>query len=240
MNKKNKTNTESHFEKLVSSIDQQFLALKKLSEETKALKIEDTKLMIKHYIGMTDAIETRRIRANDQALQILALSITGLGILFSGKLSFPVDSELLMKINVTIVSVLVSQIIFSLVITLTFFLQTNFDYYPFQQYPQYGNKWKWFFYGNPEIKRIDTNPYIQSHSFENTTEPYLNGLVYYANNYVKEDIDTELKDNIQQLYLLQVHNYYKNRFFNKLTTIQQYSTFFTVLLIICGTIWMLT
>ena len=188
---------------------------------------------------MTDAIETRRIRANDQALQILALSITGLGILFSGKLSFPVNSELLMKINVTIISVLVSQIIFSLAITLTFFLQTNFDYYPFMQYPQYGNKWKWFFYGNPEIKRIDTNPYVQSHSFENTTEPYLNGLVYYANNYVKEDIDTELKDNIQQLYLLQVHNYYKNRFFNKLTTIQQYSTLFTVLLLICGTIWML-
>lgn len=201
----NETNIESHFKELVSSIDQQFLALKKLPKSSKVLKIEDTKLMVKHYIGMTDAIETRRIRANDQALQILALSITGLGILFSGKVSFPVNSELLMKINATIISVLVGQIIFSLVITLTFFLQTNFTYYPFQQNPQYSNKWKWFYYGNPEIKRIDTNPYIQSHSFGNTTEPYLNGLIYFADNYVKEDVDAELKDNIQQLYLLQVH-----------------------------------
>lgn len=46
--------------------------------------------------------------------------------------------------------------------------------------------------------------------------PYLKGLHYFVVNYSEETLDSELSDNIQQLYLLQVHNYYKNKFFLRL------------------------
>lgn len=35
-------------------------------------------------------------------------------------------------------------------------------------------------------------------------------------SYANATIDKELQDNIQQLYLLQVHNFYKNKFFLRL------------------------
>ena len=79
----------------------------------------------------------------------------------------------------------------------------------------YANKWKWFYYGNAYIKDI---------LYEKKKDPkvtYAQGLNFLIENYRDENLKTEIANNIQQLYLLQVHNFYKNRYYLVLTKIQQ-------------------
>jgi hypothetical protein len=71
---------------------------------------------------------------------------------------------------------------------------------------------------------------------EDTLEPYLRGLEAFAHNYMVEDTDRELVDNIQQLYLLQVHNYYKNRFYLQLIRIREWSIYVTIVALVAGVI----
>ena len=43
--------------------------------------------------------------------------------------------------------------------------------------------------------------------------------------------DEEISNNVQQLYLLQVHNYYKNRFYLQLVRIREWSLYPTLAVI---------
>ena len=45
---------------------------------------------------------------------------------------------------------------------------------------------------------------------------YLEGFNLFVGNYLHETVDKEIADNLGQLYLLEVHNYYKNRFYLRL------------------------
>ena len=104
--------------------------------------------------------------------------------------------------------------------------QSVFEY-PFRS-GKYGNKWKWFYYGNKSVLKIKTMPVFPSKRHAQTTIPYLEGLKEFIQNYKDETIDEELSDNIQQLYLLLVHNYYKNQFHSQLTKIRLWSIRLTV------------
>ena len=117
----------------------------------------------------------------------------------------------------------------SLITTLVFQFQSWYRY-PFLKLDRFGNQWKWFYYGNPEVLKIDTNPFNRNpDSMHNT---YMKGLLYYTSKYIDENIDIEITDNVQQLYLLQVHNYFKNRFYLQLVKIWKWAFGMIILFLI--------
>ena len=195
--------------KLLQTISQ----LKKLSEKELLRKSEDVKKMIDYYNNLTDSVESRRNKIYDFNLQYLAILLTASGVVYSIKDKFAT------WILLGIITLLLTQALFATLIIILYEIQSKYRY-PFLKFPEYGNKWKWFYYGNPFITRIDKNVLFPSKDDEKTKIPYLNGLEHFINNYSKETLDKEIEDNLQQLYLLQVHNYYKNQFYLSLVKLR--------------------
>ena len=198
-------------------VDKEFEGLKSKSNDEKKSKNEDVKKLIVYYNGLTNNIEERRSKILTYALQVFLLVITGIGILI--------------KIKVGIgeyfwpgLAVLIANLIFAVLIIVWYFFQSGFRY-PFLKLDNFGNKWKWFYYGNEFISNINRNAIFPSKKPEKTSKPYLEGLLTFVTNYSQEDIDEELKNNLQQLYLLQVHNYFKNKFYLVLVEFQKWSAY---------------
>lgn len=205
-------------EKLKKVIDEEITSLSKLSLEEKNCKNKDIKSMIQHYLNLTDKMEERRTHIYNFTLQYLIICSTGAIFIFSQKNS--IDD----LIFYPIMTILIIQIISSILIIIVHETQSAFKY-PFRDL---GNKWKWFYYGTESVLKIKTRPVFPSKRPDQTTIPYLEGLKEFIQNYKDETIDEELSDNIQQLYLLLVHNYYKNRFHLQLTQIRLRSIWLTV------------
>lgn len=199
-----------------SSISQELQLIKGLDESTKKTKNDDIKSMIKYYINLTNNIEDRRTRIHDFTLQMLMICITAAGLLYTQY------QKICPIIFWTITAVLLEQIIFSFVSVFFYEKQSGFRY-PFLDLEQYGNTWKWFYYGNRELLKINACPIKTSKKFGETIEPYLKSFGTFTRNYREENLDAEILNNIQQLHLLQVHNFYKNRFYLQLTNIRKWS-----------------
>jgi hypothetical protein len=176
-------------------------------DKDQKLKInEDVNKMISYYNQLTEQIESRRSRIIESSWQTLTILIAAAGLLIASKLSGIILYPALVIFTI--------QIIFAILKLLEYQAQSGFKY-PFNN-SDYGNKWKWFYYGNPYIKKIKTNPFQKEHKNKKNLLPYLEGLHFFVENYVNETLDKELIDNIQQLYLIQAHNYYKNKFYLRL------------------------
>jgi len=203
--------------------------LMKLPDDLKRNKNEDIKEMIRYYNSMSDKVEDRRIHIHVSSLQLLAISVTGLALLVSQSDAMRTTAlgKLLFLPTVLIVGMVVLS---SLISSLLYEMQSGFRY-PFLKFDKYGNQWKWFYYGNQEILKINRNPIFKSKDPIKTKVPYLNGLSRFLSNYKNEDLSKEITDNIQQLYLLQVHNYFKNRFYLQLTVIWKWA-FYAIFAII--------
>ena len=121
-------------------------------------------------------------------------------------------------------SLFIGQILFCLYSAFIYEKQSGFRY-PFlwSVVEEYGNKWKWFYYGSKQLQRISTKTIRESKTFGTTVEPYLESFREFINEYRLENLNSEIIDNIQQLHLLRVHNYFKNKFFLQLTDIQKQS-----------------
>lgn len=211
-----KKQKNSKLEHLKKGIEEEITALSKLGIEEKNCKNKDIKSMIQHYLTLTDKMEDRRTRIYNFTLQYLIICLTGLGLLLSQR------NRICDIIFYSIMVVLIIQIIFSGIIIILHEKQSAFRY-PFLYLDEYGNKWKWFYYGNKFVLKIKTRVVCPSKRPDQTTNPYLEGLKDFIQNYKDETIDEELSDNIQHLYLLLVHNYYKNRFHLQLTGIRLWS-----------------
>ena len=109
--------------------------------------LAEIKEMIKHQCDLTDKIEGRRTQANHFALQGLALSITGTGIIITlARGIYPsVIQGFLAFLSVYAISGLLTSILFE--------RQSSFRY-PFLKLPQGGNSWRWFYYGNPIVQKL--------------------------------------------------------------------------------------
>ena len=208
-------------DQLKKGIDEEITSLSKLDIKEKNCKNKDIKSMIQHYLNLTDKMEDRRTRIYNFTLQYLIICSTGVVFIFSQK------DNINDFIFYTIITILIIQIISSLIIIFIHEKQSAFRY-PFLDLDEYGNKWKWFYYGTESVLKIKTMPVFPSKRPDQTTIPYLEGLKEFIQNYKDETIDKELSDNIQQLYLLLVHNYYKNRFHSQLTKIRLWSIRLTV------------
>ena len=208
---------------IINTINEALNQLTTLSKEDKEKKNKDIIEKIYYYIGLTDKIEERREKIQNFSYQYLAILITATGFLFNYKDKIP-NIEFYF-----IISIIITQIISSSVIIVFFIFQSKYRY-PFLEIDKFSNQWKWFYYGNKFIAKINTNPFYSSKK-ETDTENYLKGLNFVVNEYKNENLDTEIKSNIIQFYLLQVHNYYKNKFYLQLFNIRKYSIYLIIIIV---------
>jgi len=183
-----------------------------LAETEKAKKNEEIVSLMKYYNELSQQIENRRISIYNSTLQTVVICLTAIGLLVAQRANIP---TLLFRFSIF---VLVTQFIFSLVTLAIYQFQSYYKDYPFFKVKYCGkNTWKWFYYGNEYIQRINRNPVFPSEDFKLTIEPYLEGLKKFISEYKCENLNKEIIGNIQQLYIVQVHNYYKNKFYLQLT-----------------------
>ncbi|MEO0198410.1 MAG: hypothetical protein ABIM18_03925 [candidate division WOR-3 bacterium] len=96
-----------------------------------------------------------------------------------------------------------------------------------RNYNVYGNQPNWFYYGNKEILKIKTSLVYSLPFFRNKVtgnlDAFLSGLRKSVEEFRKdaESVDVRLEKAIKQFYVLQVHNYYKNRFYLQLNAVRR-------------------
>lgn len=217
INMKRKRNYKMDLNDEINRIEQSLNNLENLSDEIIEKKNKDIIEKIYYYIELTDKIEERRERIQNFSYQYLAILITALGILLTIKSEIP-----LLEFYFFIFTILI-QIFFSYFIIFKFVRQSIYNY-PFLKIKEFSNQWKWFYYGNEYIQKIKTkHNFLSKNTKTNSISNYLKGLDFFINKYIEEDLKTEIKSNIIQLYLLQVHNYYKNKFYLQLSKVRIYS-----------------
>jgi hypothetical protein len=221
--------TNKELIKLKKEIMQKLEEITQLKDSSKKNKNEDIKQMIKYYRNMIIEVEDRRTRLNNFNLQTLAVSVVAFVWIISNCQKF--DDLQLGNIFYIFTLLIIGELALTSIISILYFSFQSAFKYPFLKLKEFGNKWKWFYLGNEEILRINANPFSKKH-WKNSLKPYLRGLSIFLNNYEKEDLNKEITDNIQQLYLLQVYNYYKNQFYFQLNKIWKYSLYIIILLFI--------
>jgi len=225
------------FAKFVSQSQDYFVMKEKVIEndyaDISAMNIDqkmkinnDVKKLIEYYNERTDQIELRRSRLVEASWQTLTILIAATGLLIASKLS--------LILLVPILTFFLIHIVFALLKLIEFQAQSSFKY-PFNM-SNYGNTWKWFYYGNPCFSSIKISPFQKEKTKRNNIIPYLDGFHYFLSKFRTESIDTELRDNLQQLYLLQVHNGFKNQFYLRIYKYDKWANriSFTLLSIIFG------
>lgn len=176
--------------------------------------------MISYYNHSTDQIESRRSKLIESSWQTLTIMIAGAGLVYT--LNTPI------YFRVSVLLIFFVQILFAIVRLIEFQNQSGFKY-PFNEL-KYSNKWKWFYYGNPYIADIGKDSTKKEKTRKKEKIAFLEGLDYFINKYSEETIDQEITDNLQQLFLLQFHNSYKNKFYLKLNEISIMANRITFLL----------
>jgi len=215
---------------LSEKISKQLGELVELDKEKLKEKNRDVKEMIRYYTDLTYKTEDRRIRIHTFSLQILAVSVAAVALLITSD-KININGYTAGVVFYAALVIFFILILSSLVTSLFFVRQSSFKY-AWKGLEKIGqNKWKWFYYGNKNILKINVNPIWQTKNVDNTTIPYLENLKDFVASYKDENLYKEICDNIQQLYLLQIHNYYKNRFYLQLTKIWRWS-FCLVLIVI--------
>ena len=231
MSLKNKNKELIEENELKKEVKQKLKEITQLDDNLKKNKNEDIKQMIKYYRNMTVETEDRRTRLNSVNLQILAISITAIVWIITNCQKFN-NIHLGDIYYIIILSTLIILAVTSLFSIFCFSLQSAFKY-PFSKLKEFGNQWKWFYLGNEEILNINANIYpFSKKNWKNSAKPYFKGLSIFLNNYEKEDLNKEITDNIKQLYLLQVLNYYKNKFYFQLNKIWAFSVIFCFAIIL--------
>ena len=189
----------------------------KTAGSERARKSDDIRNMILYYRNLSDNIEARRNDVFRVSLQILAISVSGLAFAIT-QYSKLVTSSAGTMVFWSIVGTVVVLICCAFVAALQYHRQSAYQY-PFLELREHGNRWKWYYYGNREILNISCSLRLCASDKKKDTLAYLSGLAFFAAKYTEETAEGELRDNLIHLYLLQVHNYYKNQFYLQLTNV---------------------
>ncbi len=184
-----------------------------LPPEPLAAKLADIKQMIGHYIGMTNEIETRRERHYEFTLLFIAVLVPAFALVIADRHRLGLLATWLAG------GWLAVQLAFAAVSIFVYHAQSRYSY-PFLKLKGVANQWKWFYYGNPAVTEIKTDsvfgPILHRKDAASSTIPYLKGLRDFASWYTAENPKSETVAALKQLYLLQVHNYYKNQWHKQL------------------------
>jgi len=195
-------------EKIKKSIEEIVSLKPKVKEE----KLRNVKEMITFYTNSTNQIEERRIRIGELSWQSLVILLTAASLL--------ILSNFLLIIKIPIVIIIIFLVVVQVLKIREYFAQSTYDY-PFKRNKGFNNNWKWFYYGNDSVTKISENPFNLEKTEISDNYYYLEGLKFFLDSYKNEDNNTELVDGLQQLFLLQVHNYYKNRFYLRLLELER-------------------
>ncbi len=190
-----------------SKVDQTLASLHKLSEKKKITKNQDIKEMIRYYNATTKNIEDRRIQIANFSWQTSAVVITALGLTLS--------IHMIAILKIPLLILLATILAMSFLKIREYHVQSQSKYI-FRRYPEFENNWKWFYYGNKFMTDINPNPFDFEKTTGNDRLLYLDAMDLFAGNYASESIDQELQSNLVQLFILQAHNFYKNRFYLRL------------------------
>jgi hypothetical protein len=226
--------SKNEYKDLIKRVVQDLQNLDKLTNKQKIEKNNDIKEMIKHYLNMSNNLDNRRNMLLGTTWNILTVLFLLATFIITIKTSLGADYIFLLIPIISVVSVLS---IFSVAKIYEYHRQSGYRY-PFLDIKEFSNKWKWFYYGNEPITKIDPNPGINklNLNYVKNNEYFLLGLSNFIDNYTKETLKTELRENIIQLYLLQVHNFYKNKFLLRLNSIDLASYKWTTIMLIIAII----
>jgi hypothetical protein len=197
-------------EDLCLELENDLKNLRDIKKKDKEKKLKDIKDMIRFYVDSTRDVEERRIRIAETSWQSM-LIIVGIATI-----CFSVNMPIIIKLMVFLA--LLYPFIQQFRIIHEYFEQAGYKYVFLSEnklLDKFSNKWKWFYYGNKYITNISTDSFNRS-KILNDEKYYISGLKYFIDNYINENIDSEIENGIQQLYLLQVHNFYKNKFYLRL------------------------
>ena len=202
-----------------------------LDSERRKEKIQDAIRMIEFHRAGTDAIEERRNRVYENALTIMGAIVAAFAIVFS--LNNTVASS---RFVIVLISFLCAQFFVQLMIVVWYYIQSA-KKYPFNNTEiidaKYSNQWKWFYHGHEDVNSMPlTTLSFWEKNEEKTSEKYLSGLEKTINTHLSEKEEDEYVSAITQMYLLMVHNAYKNRFYLELINIQKYGGIFSVLILL--------
>lgn len=223
-------NFEINKESLTAQLD----LLDKLGADDCSKKNTDVTSMIQYYTGMTNAIEDRRNKVYQDSMTLLGILVSAAAFIIPATVSIASPPPIVPLLVKTLLSFISCQVLVHIVIVLVYYSQSKMKYaFNDESVAGYSNQWKWFYYGNKHVKKIS----IGSNSSSNI-QYYIDGLVEFIKNYVNENAVSELKSNVIQLYLLQVHNYYKNKYYLELVTLQHYG--FVISLVICVTTFIIS
>ncbi|MGG7440196.1 hypothetical protein [Chryseobacterium arthrosphaerae] len=183
--------------------------------------------LIKHYLDLTKVLDQRRGDYYKAALQLIAIGLTGLGLLLKFITTSPISLILLIAISICIG--LAIMIITSFLVIKCFYWQTKSDRYHFlkidtNKVPNLGNSWEWFYHGVEGLSKI---PFTDSEYCDKEklklnelgVEGYVTGASFYFDKFIKSTPRDLYIQNLKHAYLLLVHNAYKNKFERQLTNI---------------------
>lgn len=196
--------------------------------------------LIKHYLDLTKVLDQRRGDYYKAALQLIAIGLTGLGLLLKFITTSPISMILLIAISISLG--LSIMIITAFLVIKHFYWQTKSDRYHFlkidtSRVPNLGNSWEWFYHGVDGVSKI---PFTDSKCRDKEklkldklgVEGYITGASFYFDKFIKSTPKDLYIQNLKHAYLLLVHNAYKNKFERQLTDIMSKGiniTFFVVI-----------
>lgn len=221
----------SEIDKIISDLEQCFTQLLSADENKKKHINEDVISKILYFNALTDKVEERRSKIQTFSYQYLAILLTVTGVFIT------YFNNIYIHTRAVVIGVLCIQILSTLFILIFYNFQSSYNY-PFKGYPNYSNQWKWFYYGNSYIQKLNINPFFSINKTQNKID-YLEGLHYIVKKYNEETLDNELKSNLIQMYVLQVHNYYKNKFYLQLFDIMKWSLYISILFILSYSVYYL-
>ncbi|AZA90047.1 Uncharacterised protein [Chryseobacterium nakagawai] len=202
------------------------------STDPEVLKVIETKSktaegLIKHYLDLTKVLDQRRGDYYKAALQLVAIGLTGLGLLLKFITSSSIS--LVYLISISICLGLLTMIITAFRVITCFYWQTKSDRYHFlkidtTKIPNLGNSWEWFYHGVEGLSKIPfiSSAWQKSKKLEQDkigVNGYIIGASFYFENFIKSTPRDLYIQNLKHAYLLLVHNAYKNKFERQLTDI---------------------
>ena len=192
--------------------------IENLDKDSKENIYEETSQLIEYYEGMTGKVEDKRNSIYSSAVNRLSMIIAFLTLVFT--VNF--NAVELLPYFIPVYVFFAISVINELLIIIVYWMQSSCKYVTKDvRLKDYGNYWKRFYYGNDNIldistslkSNLKTSGKSQNNAFdEKSVEAYVKGLNFMVDKYSKETLDQKVENNIKQLYLMQVHNYYKNRY----------------------------
>ncbi|SMO69728.1 hypothetical protein SAMN06265171_1052 [Chryseobacterium rhizoplanae] len=229
-------------------IDKLFAEIPESTDE-EVLKVIETKSktaegLIKHYLDLTKVLDQRRGDYYKAALQLVAIGLTGLGLLLKFITSSSIS--LVFLISISICLGLFTMIITAFRVITCFYWQTKSDRYHFlkidtTKIPNLGNSWEWFYHGVEGLSKIPfiSSDWKKSKKLEHDkigVDGYVSGASFYFENFIKSTPRDLYIQNLKHAYLLLVHNAYKNKFERQLTDIMSKGVNFTFWVVILAII----